>query len=75
MVLYRPLHAIDDRMRSYVGWFNVHRPHQGLAQRTPDEVHLGRDTRAKAVPLRAALAVSHVDGERDLPMLTLRRAA
>jgi hypothetical protein len=62
-------------MRAYVRWFNAERPHQGLGQRTPDEVHLGRDTRAKAVPIRAALAVLHVDGERDLPVLTLRRAA
>ena len=61
-------------MRSYVGWFNVHRPHQGLGQRTPDEVHFVRDTRARAVPLRASLAISHVDGERELPVLTLRRA-
>jgi hypothetical protein len=62
-------------MRGYVTWFNEHRPHQGLGQRTPDEVHLGRDTRAKAVPLLAALAVRHLDGERELPVLSLRRAA
>jgi hypothetical protein len=62
-------------MRAYVRWFNAERPHQGLGQRTPDEVHLERDTRALQVPLLAALAVSHVDGERDLPVLTLRRAA
>ena len=62
-------------MRAYVRWFNEERPQQGLGQRTPDEVHLGRGTRAKAVPLLAALAVHHVDGEHDLPVLALRRAA
>jgi putative transposase len=75
LILYRPLPAIEARMRAYVRWFNTERPHQGLDERTPDEVHLGHDTRAKVVPLLAALAVHHVDGERDLPVLTLRRAA
>jgi putative transposase len=75
LVLYRPLPAIDARLRAYVRWFNAERPHQGLGQRTPDEVHFARDTRATAVPLLAALAVAHVEGERDLPVLTLRRAA
>ena len=76
LFLYRPLRAIEQRMRSYAfGWFNVHRPHQGLDQRTPDEVHFGRSTRATSVPLRAVLAVRHVDGDRELPVLSLRRAA
>jgi hypothetical protein len=29
-------------MSLYVGWFNHHRPHQGLGGRTPDEVYFHR---------------------------------
>jgi putative transposase len=75
LFLYRPLPAVEARMRAYAfDWFNAHRPHQGLGQRTPDEVHVSRDTRAAAVPLRAALLVRHVDGDRAMPVLTLRQA-
>lgn len=73
--LYCPLEAIESRLRGYVAWFNGDRPHQGLDQRTPDEVFFAHDTRAKAVPLSAALTVDHLDGDRELPVLRLRRAA
>ena len=46
-------------------WFNAHRPHQGLGGRTPDEVHFGKSTRAKLVPLRAVVEVKFLDGDRD----------
>jgi len=49
--------------------------HQGLGQRTPDEVHFGKVTAARAVPLRAELVAEHLDGDRDLPVLRLRRVA
>lgn len=73
--LYRPLAAIERRLESYATWFNEHRPHQGLRQQTPDEVHSGRSTRATSVPLVAILAVTELDGDRDLPVLRLARAA
>jgi hypothetical protein len=63
------------RLQSYAAWFNEHRPHQGLGNRTPDEVHHGQSTRARSVPLRAALAVAYSDGNHDLPILALRHAA
>ena len=75
LFLYRPLRALGARMRAYVAWFNAHRPHQGLDQRTPDEVHFGRSTRATSVPIHAGLAVRHLDDHRELPVLSLRRAA
>jgi len=36
-----PLHLADARrhVSFYVSWFNQHRPHQGLAGRTPDEIY------------------------------------
>ena len=75
LILFRPLRAIRARLEAYAAWFNEHRPHQGLAQRTPDEVHTGRSTRPRAVPLRAVLVAEHLAGDRDLPVLRLRRAA
>jgi putative transposase len=75
LILFRPLAAIRARLRAYVAWFNAHRPHQGLGGRTPDEAFTGRARTPKSVPLRAVLEVEHLDGNRDLPMLRLRRAA
>jgi putative transposase len=74
-LLYRPLAVIERRLASYVAWFNAHRPHQGLGQRTPDEVYFDRPTAAASVPVRAALEVRCHDGHHDLPVLTLRHAA
>lgn len=75
LILFRPLSAIHKKFLGYVTWFNAHRPHQGLGQRTPDEVYFGRDTRARSVPLRSELVAALVDGDRALPVLSLRRAA
>jgi putative transposase len=50
---YLYLHAFDggqalrEGLRSWVGWYNRQRPHQGLGYRTPDEVyHAGREQEA-----------------------------
>jgi putative transposase len=75
LLLYRPLRSIERRLRDYVAWFNAHRPHQGNGGRTPDEVHSARDTRARSVPLRAALHVNFIASDRQLPVLRLRPAA
>ena len=73
--LFRPIHVIEARLRAYVRWFNEERPHQGLGQRTPDEVHFGKVTSARAVPLRAELVAEHDGGDGELPVLRLRDAA
>jgi len=75
LFLYRPLRAIEANLASYAGWFNTERPHQGLGNRTPDEVHAGRAKRARAVPRRAVLSVRYFGNDRALPVLRLRRAA
>ena len=75
LILFRPLPAIHKKLLGYVTWFNAHRPHQGLWQRTPDEVYFGRDTRPRAVPMRGELVAELLDGDRLLPVLRLRRAA
>ncbi len=75
LCLYRPLPRIEAHLQAYARWFNTERPHQGLGQRTPDEVHFGRSTRAKAVPLRSVVAVRFIADEHALPVLRLRPAA
>jgi putative transposase len=75
LLVWRPIRSIDARLRSYASWFNEHRPHQGLGGRTPDEVHDAKSTRAKSVPLRAAIEVRLLDDDRDLPVLRLRKVA
>ena len=50
-------------------------PHPGPGQRTPNEAHYGRDTRARSVPLSALLIVSHLEGDRELLVLRLRHGA
>ncbi len=64
-----------DCSNGYVRGFNEERPHQGLGQRTPDEVHLARRTSARAGPLRAELVTDLMDGDHALPVLRLRRVA
>jgi transposase InsO family protein len=75
LVLYRPVSSIERSLATYATWFNEHRPHQGLAQRTPDEVHYGTSTRAKSVPLRAVLEAEPLAGDHLLPVLRLRAVA
>ena len=75
LVLYRPVKGIERSLARYATWFNAHRPHQGLGQRTPDEVHHGTSTRATSIPLRAVLDARTLDGDLHLPVLRLRAVA
>jgi len=75
MFLWRPLPTIERMLRGYVTWFNTERPHQGVDQRTPDEVHFGKSTRARAVPLRPVLAAHSLGDEATLPVVCWHRAA
>jgi transposase InsO family protein len=74
-VLYRPVSSIERSLATYARWFNEHRPHQGLGQLTPDEVHYGTSTRAKSVPLRAVLEAEPLAGDRHVPVFRLRAVA
>lgn len=73
--LFRPLVSIRARIRAYATWFNGHRPHQGLDGRTPDEVFTGCLSTPHSVPHAATLKGVHIDGDHELPVLRLRRAA
>ncbi len=64
----------------YLNWYAEHRPHQGLDGRTPNEVYdrlpvVARKKReAKEIP-RTELLVRFHEGQRQLPIVELRRAA
>ena len=75
LFLYRPLRSIEADLARYAEWFNAERPHQGLVNRTPDEVHFGRHRRPRNLPRCVALEVRHLGNDRALPVLRLRRAA
>ena len=86
IVLPMSLRLLVREIDAYLVWYHEHRPHQGLAGRTPREV-LEEDAatkkprRARAPPKRRSktrprrLVVSFVQGRRHLPIVSLRRAA
>jgi len=57
------------------------RPHQSLAGRTPQEVYLNVRPSKPRFEVRGPngvkvrLAVSHLEGQRDLPIVELKKAA
>ncbi|MDJ0974707.1 MAG: DDE-type integrase/transposase/recombinase [Planctomycetota bacterium] len=75
LFLYRSRAAIDQRLRRWARWHNTERPHQGLEQRTPDDVYRGRPPTATRDLSGGTLPVGFLDGDRRLPVLRLRDAA
>ena len=71
---YRSLSRLDRDLARYAAWFNGHRVHEGLGGRTPDEIHFARRRRKPQRIPSARLVVSHLGGDRRLPVLRLRRA-
>jgi len=79
------LDRVERELDLWLGWYHEHRPHQGLAGRTPAEMLVGehdrkRRHRSRAPPNRRKLrplrlVVSHVEGRAHLPIVELRRAA
>ena len=75
LFLHRSIRALEVRLRRWQRWFNSFRAHQGLEQRTPDDVYRGRRPRKARDVTAGALHVRFLDGDRRLPILRLRRAA
>lgn len=75
LFLYRPLRSIEADLARYAEWFNAERPHQGLWNLTPEEMHDGRHRRTGRPPARATLRVRYLGDDRALPVLRLRHAA
>lgn len=74
LFLYQPPRSIERDLARYAEWFNTERPHQGLGNRTPDEIHEGGRRRPPRPPVRAALRVRYLGDDRALPILRLRAA-
>ena len=75
LFLHRPIRALETRLRRWARWHNRHRPHQGLGQRTPDDVYRRRRQRKAHDVTAGELHVRFLDGDPRLPVLRLRRAA
>ena len=75
LFLYRTASAIERRLTRWRHWFNADRPHQGLGQRTPDEIYGGRPPRQTRDVTAGTLSVRFLDGDKRLPILRLRDAA
>jgi putative transposase len=75
LFLYRSATAIETRLRRYAAWFNRERVHQGLDQRTPDEVYHGRPPGDVRDLTAGTLSVRFLDGDHRLPVLRLLDAA
>jgi putative transposase len=75
LFLYRPGAAIERLVRRYARWFNQERPHQGLRQRTPNDVYHGRASHAARNLAGGVLHIRFLDGDRRLPILRLANAA
>ena len=72
--------AMRREVATYLGWYEKHRPHQGLDGLTPKEVYEGKssDTSGEATtdwkrPL--TLVVRFHEGRRQLPIVELKKAA
>jgi len=84
VVLPMSVRGIERELDAYLLWYDEYRPHQSLGGRTPGEVlrgegkEHGERIRAHHAPHERAplrLVVSHVEGRRHLPIVSLKRAA
>jgi putative transposase len=77
---------VEQELKLWLTWYHRHRPHQGLAGKTPAEM-IARRTRRRPGPARRArrrrrgrrlrplqLHVSHLAGRAHLPLVELRAA-
>jgi transposase InsO family protein len=75
LFLYRSTAAIEQRLNRWRRWHNAERPHQGLGQRTPDDVFFDRPRKPTRDLTGGTLHVRFLDGDKRLPILRLRDAA
>lgn len=73
--LHCPIRTLETRLRRWQCWHNAHRPHQGVGQRTPDNVYYRRRPRRARQVTAGTLSVRFLDGDPRLPILRLRDAA
>ena len=75
LFLYRSIRALETKLKTWQRWHNGHRPHQGLGQRTPDDVHRRHRPRKMRSVTAGVLSVRFLDGDHRLPILRLANAA
>ena len=86
VVVPMSLRLLARELEAYLVWYHEHRPHQGLAGRTPSDVlEVGAkkvtSRRERAPPKRRSkmrprcLVVSYVEARPHLPVVSLQRAA
>ncbi len=75
LFLHRLIRALEVRLRRRARWHNGARPHQGLGQRTADDVYYKRRPRKARTLTAGTLHVWFLDGDPRLPVLRLRDAA
>jgi len=73
-LLFLPIDRVNAALHRYTAWFGKHRPHQGLAGRTPDEVFYRRRRRLPAGHL-TEVRLTHLRGDSKLPVYRRLRAA
>ncbi len=71
LFLYRSAPAIETRLRRCAAWFNEERAHQGLGQRTPDDIYFDRSAKPARDITGGTLQVRFHDGDRRFPVLRL----
>lgn len=75
LFLFRPVPILERQLRDYVRWHGIGRPHQGLGQRLPADIHDGaRKRRVRRVD-RGLLEVACIGGDSRLPLFRLHPTA
>jgi len=75
LFLFETVSRLEASVMRWARWFNAERPHQGLGQRTPDDVYRERPPKRARDLTAGTLSVRFLDGDRRLPILRLHRAA
>lgn len=74
-ILLLPTRKINEAIQRYIFWHGRYRPHQGLGGATPDELFSPRPKRCLQEEPIQGLRLTHVDGDRKLPIYQRRMAA
>lgn len=62
-------------LTAYVAWYNAHRPHTGLNDRTPDDVYFDREAEDPSEIDAKVIQVTAFAGRSNLPVVRLVDAA
>jgi transposase InsO family protein len=70
---------VRGKLTAYIRWYNFYRPHQGLGGSTPAEIYNSKQRKKDMFKFdpeeKLRLIVSFYEGDRQLPIIKLKRAA